>query len=186
MRQHRIREAVDGDVEAMTAIYAHEVLHGTATFELAAPSAETMSGRMVTIRDQGLPWIVAEIDGEVAGYAYLAAYRVRPAYRYTVENSIYVAPTARGRGVGRVLLEALLQRARDLGLRHVVGVISESETSIASIALHRTYGFAAVGVHHQVGWKFDRWLDVTLMQLDLCPDGAPPTGPGLTLGASPG
>ena len=125
------------------------------------------------------------MDGAFAGYAYASPFRPRPAYRYGVEGSIYVEADARGRGVGRALLTALVDRIRAMGLRHVIGAISDSATSEASIALHQRLGFRRVGTYARVGWKFDRWIDVHLMQLDLAPDGAPPTAAGLVLGGGP-
>lgn len=177
-----IRDALPSDLAAATALYGREVRGGTASFELEPPSVAEMTARFEAVRAKGLPWLVAEADGAFQGYAYLSPFRPRPAYRYGVEGSIYVEEAARGRGVGRALLEALIERARTGGLRHVIGAISESATSAASIRLHAALGFREVGVYRQVGWKFDRWLDVTLMQLDLEPTGAPPTAPGLDLG----
>ena len=116
-----------------------------------------------------------------AGYAYASPFRPRPAYRYGVEGSIYVEESTRRRGVGRALLIELIERVRGLGLRHVIGAISDSDTSQATIALHQQLGFAKVGTYAQVGWKFDRWLDVHLMQLDLLPGGEPPKGTGLAI-----
>ena len=176
-----IREATAADLPAITALYGREVLTGTATFELDPPSLAEMTWRFEGVRAKGLPWLVAEIDGVFAGYAYASPFRPRPAYRYGVEGSIYVEETARGHGVGRALLSALIGRARTLGLRHIIGAISDSATSDASIALHERLGFGRVGTYHQVGWKFDRWLDVHLMQLDLDPTGTPPTAPGIDL-----
>ncbi len=176
-----IRDAVPDDLPAITALYGREVLHGTATFELDPPSLAEMTKRFEAVRAKGLPWLVAEIDGAFAGYAYASPFRPRPAYRYGVEASIYVDESARSRGVGRDLLTAVIGRARTMGLRHVIGAISDSETSAASIALHERLGFRRVGTYAQVGWKFDRWIDVHLMQLDLDPAGAPPTAPGLDL-----
>ncbi|MGZ9100323.1 MAG: N-acetyltransferase family protein [Brevundimonas sp.] len=176
-----LRDAVDGDLPAIAALYRREVAGGTATFETTAPTTAEMAQRLAAVRRHALPWLVAGIDGRFAGYAYASPFRPRPAYRYGVEVSIYVETGARGRGVGRALLEGLIARTRDRGLRHVIGAISDSETSAASIALHRSLGFRNAGLYRQVGWKFDRWLDVTLMQLDLDPDGGPPTGPGLDL-----
>ncbi len=176
-----IRDAAPADLEAVTALYGREVLHGTATFELDPPSLAAMTTRFNAVRDKGLPWLVAEIDGVFAGYAYAAPFRPRPAYRYGVEGSIYVDEGARGAGVGRALLTELIVRVRSLGLRHVIGAISDSETSQASIALHERLGFRSVGTYHQVGWKFDRWIDVHLMQLDLDPTGTSPTTPGVNL-----
>lgn len=176
-----IRDAVAADLPAITALYGREVATGTATFELEPPTLEEMTARFEAVRANNLPWLVAEVDGAFAGYAYASPFRPRPAYRYGVEGSIYVEDTARGRGVGRALLTGLIDRVRDLGLRHVIGAISDSTTSQASIALHRRSGFRHVGSYHQVGWKFGRWLDVHLMQLDLAPLGGPPEGPGLDL-----
>lgn len=176
-----LRNATEADIEAITALYAREVKGGTATFETEAPSPSDIAGRLAEVRRRGLPWLIAETEGRFAGYAYLSPFRPRPAYRYAVEGSIYVEANARGQGVGRALLEALVDKARRGRLRHVIGAISESETSAASIALHRRLGFSEAGVYRQVGWKFDRWLDVTLMQLDLNPSGGAPDGPGLDL-----
>lgn len=177
-----IREAQAGDLAAIAGLYGREVLGGTATFELEPPSLAEMTARHRAVVGHGLPWLTAELEGRFAGYAYASPFRPRPAYRYGVEGSIYVEEAARGHGVGRALLRALIERVRARGLRHVIGAISDSETSAASIALHRSLGFREVGAYRQVGWKFERWLDVTLMQLDLAPDGAPPTAPGLDLG----
>lgn len=176
-----IRDATGPDLIPITGLYGREVLNGTATFELEPPTRDEMARRLGSVQRHGLPWLVAEVDGAFAGYAYASPFRPRPAYRYGVEGSIYVEPTARGHGVGRALLEALIDRVRDMGLRHVIAAISDSDSSAASIALHRALGYRDAGVYRQVGWKFDRWLDVSLMQLDLAPDGAPPAGPGLDL-----
>lgn len=176
-----LRHAGESDLPAITALYATEVAGGTATFETTPPGLDEMMQRFIAVQRHGLPWLVAEVDGLFAGYAYASPFRPRPAYRYGVEVSIYVETDARRRGVGRALLEALIVRTRDRGLRHLIGAISDSDTSEASIALHRALGFRDAGVYRQVGWKFGRWLDVTLMQLDLDPDGAPPASPGLDL-----
>lgn len=176
-----IRDATEDDLDAVARLYGQEVLNGTATFELEPPTRDEMARRFEAVRKHDLPWLVAELDGAFAGYAYASPFRPRPAYRYGVEGSIYVEAAARGHGVGRALLEALVERVRAMGLRHVIGAISDSDSSAASIALHRALGFRDAGVYRQVGWKFDRWLDVTLMQLDLTPGGDPPTAPGLDL-----
>lgn len=175
-----IRAAVAADLPAITAIYADEVLHGTATFELTPPDEAEMASRLAGVRALDLPWLSAEIDGQVVGYAYLSPFRLRPAYRYSVELSVYIAPEARGRGVGRALTEALIARARAMGLRHLIGVIGDSANT-GSIALHRATGFRETGVLRETGWKFERWIDVVLMQLDLTPDGRPPESDGLRL-----
>ena len=180
-----LRDAEARDLPAVTALYAREVHGGTATFETTPPDLEEMSRRFVSVRRHALPWLVAELDGAFAGYAYASPFRPRPAYRFGVEVSIYVEDHARRRGVGRALLEALITRTRDRGLRHIIGAVSDSDTSAASIALHRSLGFRDAGVYRQVGWKFGRWLDVTLMQLDMDPRGGPPTSPGLDLEGGP-
>jgi L-amino acid N-acyltransferase YncA len=176
-----IRDGIPDDLPAITALYGREVLHGTATFELEPPSLAEMTKRFDGVRAKGLPWLVAEVEGVFAGYAYASPFRPRPAYRYGVEGSIYVDESARGRGVGRDLLTAVIDRARIMGQRHVIGAISDSDTSAASIGLHERLGFRRVGTYEQVGWKFDRWIDVHLMQLDLDPTGGAPTAPGLDL-----
>ena len=173
------------DLPAITALYAREVESGTATFETSPPDIDEMTRRLAAVKRLALPWLVAEVDGGFAGYAYASPFRPRPAYRYGVEVSIYVGDGARRRGVGRALLEALIAEARAMKLRHLISAISDSDTSAASIALHGALGFRHAGVYRQVGWKFERWLDVPLMQLDLTPDGDPPQGPGLDLAGGP-
>ncbi len=175
-----LRDTVAADLAAITAIYADEVLHGTATFELIPPDAAEMATRLAGVQALGLPWLSAEIDGAVVGYAYLSPFRMRPAYRYCAELSVYIAPEARGRGIGRALMTALIERARSLGLRHLIGAIGDSANA-GSIALHQTMGFREAGVWRETGWKFERWIDVVLMQLDLAPDGGPPRSDGLRL-----
>lgn len=176
-----IRDAAPADLPAVTALYGREVQTGTATFELDPPSLAEMTARFDAVRARGLPWLVAEDEGAFAGYAYASPFRPRPAYRYGVEVSIYVEEAARGRGVASALLGELIARARQMGLRHLIGAISDSATSAASLRLHGRLGFRPVGTYAQVGWKFDRWIDVHLMQLDLDPTGAPPMAPGLDL-----
>jgi phosphinothricin acetyltransferase len=175
-----IRPVQDADAPAIAAIYAREVLERAATFELEPPDEAEFVARIEAVRGHGLPWLVAERDGRVAGYAYLSPFRLRPAYRYCVELSVYIAEDAQRRGVGSALMEALIAVGRREGLRHLIGAIGDSANS-GSIALHRRAGFREVGVYRQVGWKFDRWVDVVLMQLDLTPEGSPPEGPGLGL-----
>ena len=162
-----IRDATADDLSGIATLYGLEVLNGTATFELEPPGRDEMARRLAAVKRHGLPWLVAEVDGAFAGYAYASPFRPRPAYRYGVEGSIYVEETARGHGVGRALLQTLVERVRGMGLRHVIGAISDSDTSAASIALHRALGFRDAGVYRQVGWKFDRWLDVVVMQRSL-------------------
>lgn len=175
-----LRDSTDADLVAITAIYADEVIHRTATFELDPPDVAEMASRIAAVRAQDLPWLVAEIGGEVAGYAYLSPFRLRPAYRYCVELSVYVSPRHQGQGVGKALMTVLIDRARQRGLRHLIGAIGDSGNA-ASIGLHRAMGFREAGVWRETGWKFDRWIDVVLMQLDLTPEGGPPPGDGLRL-----
>lgn len=161
-----LRPSSDGDIPAIAAIYAHAVLHGTASFELDPPSEAEMARRRVAILEGGYPYIVAERDGAILGYAYAGAYRTRPAYRSTVEDSIYVSPSAQGQGIGRVLLEALIEECAARDFRLMVAVIGD-EDSKGSIALHRSVGFELVGVLKGVGYKHGRWLSTVLMQRPL-------------------
>lgn len=161
-----VRPVAPADVPAITAIYEEAVLHGCATFELTPPSEEDMAERIARIEDAGFPWLVAEADGRILGYAYYGAYRPRPAYRFTVEDSIYVDPAAHGRGIGRRLLDALLTHATRIGIRQMVAVIGDSANA-ASVGLHAACGFYAVGVQPATGWKHGRWLDTVLMQIAL-------------------
>ena len=161
-----VRDSRDEDVPAIAEIYADEVRTGPASFELEPPSAEEMARRRGDLLAQGFPYLTAEIDGEVAGYAYAGAYRPRAAYRFTVENSIYVARWARRRGVARALLAALIARCEAMGKRQMMAVISGGD---ASVALHAAAGFVHAGTARAVGWKGDRWVDVTTMQRALGP-----------------
>jgi L-amino acid N-acyltransferase YncA len=163
-----IRPATPADIPAITRIYAHSVTTGTASFELEPPDEAEMARRMQALLDGGYPYIVAEIDSAVAGYAYAGSYRPRPAYRFSVEDSIYIDPNAQRRGVGRVLLERLIEECERRGFRQMVAVIGDSAQA-ASIALHRALGFRMIGAVENVGYKFDRWLDSVLMQRALGP-----------------
>ena len=163
-----IRPGVEGDVPAITAIYAWNVETGTGTFELEAPDAREMDRRHREVVDKGLPWLVVQQDGRVVGYAYANHFRARRAYRFCLEDSIYLAPEATGRGLGRLLLAELLARSEALGARQMLAVIGDSSNT-ASIAVHRSLGFEPAGLLHSAGWKFDRWLDVVLMQRRLGP-----------------
>ncbi len=161
-----VRQARQDDLPAITEIYGHAVRHGVASFEEAAPSLEEMGRRFAAVQERGLPYLVVEDTGTLAGYAYAGPYRPRPAYRYTVEDSIYLAPGRVGRGLGRLLLGELIARCEALELRQMVAVIGGRET-VASIALHARLGFTHVGVLAGVGFKFGRWVDSVLMQRPL-------------------
>ena len=161
-----VRSATPADVPAITRIYAHAVKHGTASFELDPPDEAEMVRRQRTLLDGGYPYIIAEIDGVLAGYAYAGPYRPRPAYRFSVEDSIYVDPDAQRRGVGRVLLEHLIEKCERRGFRQMIAVIGDSAQA-PSIELHRALGFRMIGAVQNVGYKFDRWLDSVNMQRPL-------------------
>jgi L-amino acid N-acyltransferase YncA len=163
-----IRPAVLADIPAITRIYAHAVAHGTASFELTPPDEAEMARRMAKLLDGGFPYLAAETDGRLAGYAYAGLYRERPAYRYTVENSVYVASDMHKRGIGRTLLLALIEAATARGFRQMIAVIGDSNQA-ASIALHEATGFHHVGKLGNVGFKHGRWLDTVLMQIALGP-----------------
>lgn len=168
-----VRDAADADLDAITAIYAHHVLHGSASFETTPPDRAEIARRRQTVVDTGLPYLVAELDGVVAGFAYAALYRARPAYRNAVEDSVYAAPAAMGHGVGRSLLAALIERSTAAGRRQMIAVIGDSANT-ASITLHTRLGFRQVGVFRAVGYKHGRWLDTVLMQRPLGPGDATP------------
>ncbi len=161
-----IRPSTDADLAAITTIYEHAVLHGTGTFELEAPTQADMAQRRQAVLQRGWPWLVAERDGAVCGYAYANDFRPRRAYRFCVENSIYLAPLAQGQGVGRALLAELIARCTARGARQMLAVIGDSANA-GSIGVHRACGFAEAGKLVAAGWKFDRWLDVVLMQRAL-------------------
>ncbi|GFG48718.1 N-acetyltransferase [Mycolicibacterium agri] len=161
-----IRPATTDDLDAIGEIYAHHVLRGVASFETSPPEREEWIRRFDTVVDAGLPFLAAEIDGAVAGYAYCLPWRSRPAYRHTVEDSIYLAPHATGRGIGGRLLDALLTGCRDAGMRQVIAVIVDDNAQ-ASVALHRNRGFKEVGRLSSVGFKHGRWLDTLLLQRSL-------------------
>jgi len=169
-----IRPARDADLGAMQAIYAHHVLTGLATFEEIPPDAAEMAARRADVLARGLPWIVAENAGRVLGYAYAAPYRLRSAYRFAVEDSIYLDPAATGRGIGGRLLAALIEASTAVGARQMLAVIGDSGNA-ASIAVHAKAGFAHVGSFRSVGFKFGRWVDTVMMQRPLGPgDGTLP------------
>ena len=163
-----IRPAAPADIAAITRIYAEAVRHGTASFELEPPDETEMAHRFRSLLEGGYPYLAAEIDGTVVGYAYAGPYRPRPAYRFSVEDSIYIDPSAQRRGIGRALLERLIADATGLGFRQMIAVIGDSAQT-ASIELHRALGFRLIGTIEKVGFKFDRWLDTVLMQRALGP-----------------
>jgi phosphinothricin acetyltransferase len=168
-----LRAADEADIAAIATIYAHHVRTGTATFELEPPDATEMLHRWRDVTSGGLPYLVAVASSELIGYAYAASYRPRPAYRFTVEDSIYVREDAHGRGVGRALLAELIDQCTRAGARQMVAVIGDGANA-ASIRLHAALGFRQVGVLASVGYKFARWLDVVVMQRALGPgDSAP-------------
>jgi phosphinothricin acetyltransferase len=163
-----LRAATAADIPAITAIYGHAVRHGTASFELDPPNEAEMLRRQRTLLDSGYPYLVAaEDEGSVVGYAYAGPFRPRPAYRYAVEDSVYVAADAQRRGVGRLLLAALIARASEAGFRQMIAVIGDSSLQAASIALHAAAGFRTIGTLDGVGYKFGRWLDSVYMQRAL-------------------
>lgn len=162
----RIRPSAAADLPAIAAIYAEAVLHGTGTFELEPPDLAEMARRRDDVLAKGLPWLVAERAGEVLGYAYANHFRPRLAYRFCLEDSIYLAPAARGQGVGRLLLTELIGRCEAAGARQMLAVIGDSANA-GSIGVHAALGFAHTGVLKASGWKFDHWLDVVLMQRSL-------------------
>lgn len=161
-----IRPARDEDVAAVTTIYTHHVLHGTGTFEMDPPSESDMASRRADVLARGLPWLVAEDQGQITGFAYCNWFKPRPAYRFSAEDSIYLAPHAKGQGLGRMLLAELSLQAERAGVRKLIAVIGDSANT-GSIGVHRTAGFVHVGVLASCGWKFDRWLDVVLMEKTL-------------------
>ena len=161
-----IRPSTESDLSAISAIYADAVLHGTGTFELEAPDVAEMARRRGDVLAKGLPWIVAERSHQVLGYAYASHFRPRRAYRFCLEDSIYLRPDARGLGLGRLLLAELVARCEALGARQMLAVIGDSANA-GSIGLHTALGFAHAGVLRSAGWKFGRWLDVVMMQRSL-------------------
>jgi|SRR5215469_5942848 len=169
----RIRASEERDVEAIARIYGESVATGVASFELEPPGLVEMKRRRTAILAGGYPYLVADRDGEIVGYSYAGAYRQRPAYRNTVENSVYVAADRHRQGVGRLLLAALIEETSRRGFRQMVAVIGDS-ANLPSIQLHERLGFAHVGVLRSVGWKHGRWLDSVLMQRGLGPGGGEP------------
>jgi len=172
-----LRPSTPDDLPAVTAIYAWNVLNGTGTFELEAPDLAEMTRRHADLVSKDLPWLVAERNKEVLGYAYANHFRPRRAYRFCLEDSIYLAPQAAGQGIGRLLLAELIAQCEARGARQMLAVIGDSSNT-ASIALHQALGFEHTGRLKAAGWKFERWLDVVLMQRNLgLGDSNAPVGP---------
>jgi phosphinothricin acetyltransferase len=166
MSSPEIRPATEADLPTITKIYQHAVLHGTATFEIVPPDLAEMTRRFRTLTDGGFPYFAGVLDGRVGGYAYAGPYRARPAYRFTVENSIYLDPAIHRRGVGLVLLRQLIEECETRGYRQMIAVIGDSANA-GSIGVHTACGFQMIGTHPNVGLKFGRWLDTVMMQLPL-------------------
>ncbi|WP_284334962.1 GNAT family N-acetyltransferase [Comamonas sp. NoAH] len=162
-----VRASEPLDLPAITAIYRHHVLHGTGTFEIEPPTLADMSARRQDVLSKNLPWLVAEsADGSILGYAYANWFKPRPAFRFSAEDSIYIADAARGQGIGKALLHALCNECEAVGVRKLIAVIGDSANT-GSIALHHGAGFSHAGTLSSVGWKFDRWLDVVMMEKSL-------------------
>lgn len=179
-----VRPSTPQDIGALAAIYGHHVLHGFGTFEEVPPSAEDMAARRLAIIERGLPHLVAEEAGQVLGFAYAGPFRPRAAYRYTVEDSVYIAPDALGRGVGKAVLAGVLDACEAFGIRQVVAVIGDSDNA-GSIGLHTSLGFEPAGVGKALGWKHGRWADIVWMQKALNGGTASaPDAAGLTLGGA--
>ena len=170
-----IRAATAADIPVITAIYDHAVRHGTASFEIEPPDAAEMARRQKVLLDGGYPYLVAEADGVLAGYAYAGAYRPRPAYRWSVEDSVYVAPTMHRRGIGAALLGRLIAEAEQRGFRQMIAVIGDSAQT-PSVELHAALGFRRIGAVQNVGFKLGRWLDTVLMQRELGAGASAPPG----------
>ena len=161
-----LRPSTPADLPALRDIYAHAVTQGTGTFELEVPDAAEMARRRDDVLAKGLPWLMAERGGQVLGYAYASPFRPRPAYRFSIEDAIYLHPQAQRAGIGRALLAELVARCQAAGARQMLAVIGDSD-NLGSIGVHRALGFAHCGLLRSVGWKFGRWLDVVLMQRSL-------------------
>jgi L-amino acid N-acyltransferase YncA len=161
-----IRAAVASDMNAITLIYAHHVSYGTGTFETEPPDRVEIARRWSEVAARGLPWLVADDSGDVVGYAYAAPYRARPAYQHTVEDSVYVRVDRLGTGLGKQLMPALITAAQACGMRQMIAVVGDS-ANLASINLHRRFGFHDAGLLKDVGFKFGRWLDTVFLQRSL-------------------
>jgi L-amino acid N-acyltransferase YncA len=171
-----VREAAPADLPGIAAIYAHHVRTGFASFETEPPDLAEMTARFEAVREKGFPYLACEIDGRLSGYAYATLYRLRPAYRFTLEDSVYVHPEMAGRGAGRALLAHLIERCEAIGCRQLVAVIGDSGNA-ASIGLHSALGFRLVGTLASIGFKHGRWVDSVLMQRPVGAGDATAPGP---------
>ena len=165
VREIQLRDSLPSDCEMIQKIYSHHVLHGTASFEVIPPTVEEIIARRQAVIEKALPYIVAQREGVVVGYAYATMYRARPAYRFTVENSVYVQDGLAGEGIGSKLLKELIRRCEQAGFRQMIAVIGDS--SPASVALHKRHGFEQVGLFRSVGYKAGAWRDTAMLQLAL-------------------
>ncbi len=171
-----IEDSLEQDLPAITRIYAHHVLHGTGTFETVPPTEADMAARRADVLAKGLPYLVVEEAGQVLGFAYCNWFKPRAAYRYSAEDSIYLHPAAQRRGIGRLLLAELVCQAEAAGIRKLIAVIGDSANA-GSVGVHSALGFNRVGVLQSCGWKFDRWLDVVMMEKALGIGDKAPPGP---------
>lgn len=162
-----VRPTAPDDLDAIGVIYAHHVGNGVATFELVPPHREEWERRLATARERELPFLTATLGDDIVGYAYCSPWKLRPAYRHTVENSIYLAPETAGRGIGTLLLQGLLDGCAAAGIREVIAVVVDTDDAAASLDLHRKYGFTEAGRLRAVGYKHGRWLDTVLLQCSL-------------------
>ena len=169
-----LRPAQESDMAAISAIYAHHVVHGTGTFEATPPSTSDMLKRWADVQSKGLPWLCAEVDGQVVGFAYANWFRPREAFRFCAEDSIYIAPEMTGLGLGRALLGELMQQCESAGIRKMVAVVGDS-ANVSSVGLHEAMGFTSAATLPSCGWKHDRWLDIVILERWLGPgDSTPP------------
>jgi len=176
-----VRSAAPADIPSLQAIYAHHVMNGAGTFEETPPTNDEFAERLGKVLDLGLPYLVAEAEGEILGFAYAGPFRMRSAYRYTVEDSVYVAPGREGKGVGKALLGAVIEACEALGMRQIIAVIGDSRNA-GSVGVHRACGFTEAGAVKGVGFKHGRFLDIVIMQRALGGGEKDlPTVPGLTL-----
>lgn len=161
-----IRVRSDADMDAITRIYAHHVENGASSWELTAPDVDEMTRRAHALRDADFPYLVAELDGETVGYAYAGAYRPRPAYRFTVENTVYISADLRRGGIGSLLLQNLIDTCTELGFRQMIGIVGDSQNH-QSIRFHEKMGFRQMGIVKNIGFKFGRWMDQIILQRPL-------------------